>query len=378
MKGLRHACLFFSLLNKRLFKKYSFLVILAMVPVLTAGMFLAAREDSGILHIVLCPENEKDPLAGEVIAELTGQKGILRYSAESSVDAACLAVREGEADAAWILSGSLTEDADAYTSYRGEPEPFITVVEREDTVFLQLAREQLYSVLYPHLSYALFKNFITTDLAEDISEEELRTEYSIMEADGNIFRFSYRNITDEPDRAEEANYLLTPLRGLLALLVLLCGFAASLYYEQDREEKLFLQMPVGREIYFPYLYHLPAVIDGGAVVLLTFSVTHILISWRRELLLMALYCAACMGFCNLIRKMSGTMQRLSTCIPILILAMVVICPIFISLRQFRMMQYLFPPFYYLQSVHNAGYIKYFLLYLAILYGADLLLALRER
>lgn len=380
MRSLQKAFLFFLLLQKRLLKKYSFLVILTMVPVLAAGMFLAAGEESGVLHIVLCRENERDDLARQVIEELTGRKSILRYSVEPSADMAYQAVREGRADAAWIFTDGFTEGVDAYTSYREDPVFLVTVVERKDTVFLQLARERLYSALYPHLSYALFKNYVTLDSAagEDIPEEELRAEYAAVQVDEGIFRFSYRNIEDQADREAEANYLLTPLRGLLALLVLLCAFAASLYFEQDKEEKLFLQIPMGRGIFFPYLYHLPAVMDGAAAVLSAYFVTHIFLSWERELPLMALYCAACIGFCNLCRKICGTVQRLGTCIPLVMLAMVVLCPVFISLRQFRMVQYLFPPFYYLQCIHNTGYIKSFLLYLAALYALDLSAALLER
>lgn len=380
MRILQKVFLFFFLLHKRLIKKYSFLVILAMVPVLSAGMFLAAGEESGVLHIVLCGENEQDDLAKQVIEELTEQKSILNYSVEPSAEMAYQQVREGKADAAWIFSAGLEDGVEAYTSYREDPAFLVTVVEREDTVFLQLARERLYSALYPHLSYALFKNYVKFELAagEEIPEEELRAEYAVLQVDEGIFRFSYRNTDDQVDREAETNYLLTPLRGLLALVVLLCGFAASLYFEQDKAEKLFVQMPIGRGIFFPYLYHLPAVMDGAAAVLLTYFVTHIFLSWERELTLMALYGAACIGFCNLLRKVCGTIQRLSTCIPLLMLAMAAFCPIFISLRQFRMVQYLFPPFYYLQCIHNTGYIKVFLLYIATLYGLDLSAALLER
>lgn len=378
MKNLRKAFLFFLLLNKRLLKKYSFLVILAMIPVLAAGLLLAAGEDSGVLHIMLCAEDETDDLAKQVIGELTGEKSILRYSAASSADMAYRAVCEGEADAAWIFAEGFTESVEGYVSDSGEKEFLVTVVEREDTVFLQLARERLYSALYPHLSYALFKNYITVDLSVGVSEEELKAEYRVAEVDGGIFGFSYRNREDQADTEAETNYLLTPLRGLLALAVLFCGLAASLYYEQDKEKKLFLQMPAGRGILFPYLYHLPAVIDGAIAALTAFFITGIWISPERELVLMALYCAACTEFCNLVRKICGTIQRLGACIPLLMLAMTVLCPVFISLKGFRMIQQLFPPFYYLQSVHNAGYIRYFLLYIAALYGLDLLAGARER
>ncbi len=373
MRTVRKGFLLFYLLNKRLMKRYSFLVILGMIPILTAGMFLAARGDSGVLHIMLCREKEGDVLAEQVIRDLSEQDSILRFSVENSAEKAYEAVRTGQADAVWMFSGDLQEKADAYTSGQRRAAPLVTVVEREDTVFLQLAREKLYSVLYPYLSYGLYKNYICMELTDGtpVSEEELREEYEYSEVTENIFQFSYRNTQDETGRQEETNYLLAPLRGLLALLVLLCGLTAALFYRQDREQKLFFLIPEGRKWFFPYIYHMTAVLDAAVVVLFTFCITHIMISWKRELPIMLLYCIACIGFSSLLGRICGNVQRLSTCIPILVLAMVVLCPIFISLRNYRMLQYLFPPFYYLQSIHNSHYIKYMLIYTVLLYGFDL-------
>ena len=374
MKYLQKAFLLMFLLNKRLMKKYSFLVILGVVPLLTAGMFLAAKRESGMLHILLCQENGEDAVSEEIIGEILKQKSVFTYAREASVEVAYEAVQTGKADAAWIFSDRFKEGVSSYISYEDERAPLVTVVEREETVFLQLARERLYSVIYPYLSYALFENYITLELApeENVSEEELKTEYTVVKVKEGIFRFSYRNVEDRTDREDETNYLLTPLRGFLLLLIFLCGMAASLYFQQDKQEQIFLRLPIGKGVFFSYFYHLTAVFDGAVVVLLTFYSTHILLSWRREIPLMALYCATCVGFCNLLRKLCGTIQRLSACIPLLVLGMVVFCPIFIHLGRFRMIQYLFPPFYYLQSLHDTHFMRYFLLYTAALYGVDLL------
>ena len=44
----------------------------------------------------------------------------------------------------------------------------ITVIEREDNVFLMLSREKLFAAIYPETSFALFSDFLQTELgAED-------------------------------------------------------------------------------------------------------------------------------------------------------------------------------------------------------------------
>lgn len=130
MRHFPKGFLFFFLLNKRLTKKYSFLIILGMVPLLVAGLFLAAREDSGVLHILLCQENQEDPLSEQVIRELLEKDSILRFSREASKAAACEEVRSGRADAVWIFSDGLQEGVDNYTSYREREEALVTVVEQ--------------------------------------------------------------------------------------------------------------------------------------------------------------------------------------------------------------------------------------------------------
>ena len=69
----------YYLWNKRLFKKYSFLLILCMVPLLVGGIRLLAKEESGIARVVLCLPNPEDELASQVTEKLMGEEGILRY-----------------------------------------------------------------------------------------------------------------------------------------------------------------------------------------------------------------------------------------------------------------------------------------------------------
>lgn len=373
MTRIKKFFLLFHLLNKRILKRYSFLIILGIVPLLTAGMFLAAKEDSGVLHIVLCQENPEDELSGRVLQELLDQQSILRYTRAESTEEARQSVESGNADAAWIFLDEMQEKLDAGVASGGDREPLLMVVEREDSVFLQLARERLYGELYSHLSYSMYKDYCLELLeGKDISEEKLREEYETIRVEEGLFLFAYAGETRE--QAEETNYLLTPLRGMLALLILLCGLTGSLFYQQDKEKRLFECMPVGNRKLFPYLYHAPAVANASAVVLITLLITGMWVGTAREVGILLLYGTACIGFCNLIRKLCRNLQGLAVCIPLLLCAMLVICPIFISLRSMRLAQFLFPPFYYLQALHDMNYLKYMIGYIIIVYGIDWMLA----
>ncbi|MDE7404773.1 MAG: hypothetical protein K2M81_06680, partial [Lachnospiraceae bacterium] len=69
----------YFLLNKRLFKKYSFLLILCMVPFLVGGMNLLSQEESGIVRIALCLKNPEDELAAGIVGNLMKKDSVLSY-----------------------------------------------------------------------------------------------------------------------------------------------------------------------------------------------------------------------------------------------------------------------------------------------------------
>jgi hypothetical protein len=55
--------LYYALLSKRFFKKVSFVILLLSIPLLTAGLRIVSHQDSGMLKIILCAEDEEGNLA---------------------------------------------------------------------------------------------------------------------------------------------------------------------------------------------------------------------------------------------------------------------------------------------------------------------------
>ena len=120
----------YYLWNKRLFKKYSFLLILCMVPLLVGGIRLLAKEESGIARVVLCLPNPEDELASQVTEKLMGEEGILRYLLCEDEEEARRMVVENEADTAWIFAEDLADSLQK-TASRKRIGPVVKVVERK-------------------------------------------------------------------------------------------------------------------------------------------------------------------------------------------------------------------------------------------------------
>jgi len=343
----------YYLWNKRLFKKYSFLLILCMVPLLVGGIRMLAKEESGIARVVLCLPNPADGLAAGVCEELMSEDGILRYIFCDKEEEARRMVMENEADTAWIfaedLAGSLREAAS-----RRRPGPVVKVVERKDSVSLIFSREILGAALYPAFSYAVYEDYIRKELGlTELDGEEIRQAYERTLVEGSLFQMAY---LDGGEEQEDYHYLQAPVRGMLAIWLVLCGLAACLYYMQDEEQGVFLRTPAARRL--PAAFGVCAVFlsDAALVLLLACRLAGVFTVWYREVLSCVLFACATLAFCNLVRLLCGTPERLGSCMLLLTAGMLVLCPVFINLRGFRAVKYLLPPYYYLLSIHSVRHL----------------------
>jgi len=372
MKKLRQFFMWILLLNKRLFKKPGFLVILVMIPLLVLAVDLIGDEDSGALTVALSIEDSDDPLATEIVKSLTDSSRLIRFIECNDPDDAKELVENGTSDAAWIFHEDLEKKIDKFTKNIHQRNAFVTVIQREETILLQLSREKLYAALYPHTAFSLYKNYIIYDIPEigELSEDQFRNYYDTIDAEGeDLFKFSYADPNESTEDAENMSYLLAPMRGLLSVLVILGGFAVAMFYMQDENAGKFDWIPQHRRPMFAVIYNMTAIADIALAALLAILLSGLSVSIAREILLMLIYTVLSTGFCIAIKQICGSIHRLGAIIPVMIVAMVALCPVFFNttglLRNFS---YLLPPFYYLNAVHNTNFIPPMLIYTFAIYA----------
>lgn len=349
MRGIRRAVLYYALLSKRFLKKLSFLLLLCAVPVLSLCLRNASQENSGMLKVALCMEDPEDETVRTLVEELLHADSVLRCFPVETEETARKMVQSGEADAAWIFQEGFTGRIDEMIADGMRGEGPILVVEQEDNVVLQLARIKLFGALYPSLSYALFRDFVRSDLRIDVPEEELKSYYEVYDEERDLFRFAHSGA--EERFVEEVNYVTAPLRGMLAILILVCGLAADMFFLQDGAAGVLDAFSLRTRRRKVCIYQLAAMAPAAVAVLVALFLLGDFTGMAEELLLMTLYLADCMVFCNLVRILSGTAERLGAGIPILTLGMLVVCPVFFNLRQLRAVQCFLPPYHYLNAAH---------------------------
>lgn len=370
----------FFLLNKRLLKKPSFIILLCLIPIMVFGLKLVSERESGIVRIALVNEGSKE--AGRIIDTLMNKPSVFLFSTCEDSAEAEEALIDNRVDAAWVFpvdykrrisgfTGSLVKDAKA-------EEGAVRIIEREDNVLLQLSRMELFGALYSDLSFSLFGNYINTLSDKEVSDTTLQGYYDNNRNTGMLFDYRDTDERSKKERDVSESYLFTPLRGILLLLVLLCGLAASMFYRADLDKEIFAWMPVGNKWIFEHIYLLTALADGGLVVLATFFVTGLAGKPAVEVMLMFLFIISGCSFCSIVRRLTFNLRSLATFIPILMLAMLVICPVFIYIRGLRGLQLLLPPFYYLMAQNNMSYINFFVIYSGSIIAVDVLFGLGSR
>lgn len=347
----------FLLLNKRLYKKISFILILLLIPVLVFGYSNVAQEDSGVLTIALAQVGD-DAMAASVIRDLTEENSLVRFLNCESPQAAKDLVADGDADAAWIFPEQMEEKVYRFAANASRKNAFIQVIERDSSVPVILAREKLSGAMYANCSKAMFISYIRNNVPQlsDKTEAELLTHYDAISVDGDFFRFSLMESSRTSQEAQEANYLLTPVRGLLAVVTVLSGLAMAMYYIHDDRVGTFSWIPERRKGWVEFGCQMICVLNISAVILIALALSGLTVTLGREVLILLLYAICTALFCMTVRRLCGKMAVLGTMLPLLIVVMLVVCPVFFDLGGLRQAQYLFPPTYYINAQYSDRYL----------------------
>ncbi len=366
------------MLNKRLLHKKEFIILLCLIPLLVWGITLVSKEESSVVTVALSMEDEEDELAGKIIEEMMQEDSIIRFE-HMDAEASYRAVRAGEVDCAWIFREDFQEKLISTFAKKVEEIPPVYVVAQEDNVALKLSRTKLYGYIFPHLAFLLGQNFLETEVMEgqEVSVEELQRYFDENAVEQGIIQIAYLSKdeiladVDVTDKEEEmpASYLMTPIRGMLVVLLIVAGLVVTLYYMQDEERGMFAWIPVHKRRGLFYSYLFAALLDTGLVVLLGFFISDGKWISLREIGILLLYIPVTATFCELVKTLIRTKERLAKWIPLLAVAMLGLCPVFLDLGSGFAAQYVFPATYYLRGLYDKNMILGMFVYGAVLFVA---------
>ncbi len=376
MKKIKKPLLWFGLMSKRLYKKATFLVILILIPLVAFGYSMIDTEDSGIVTVYLAKEQADDAYADEIMADLQKDGQLIRFVVADSSTQAENAVRAGKADAAWIFKANTRDNVIRFANDPKKENALVHILAREDNVALMLAREKLAGKLYECYAPTLYLTHVrlhVPEMAEMSDDEVLEYYYKTDLGNGELFEFVQEDISGIKEQSQDVHYLMTPIRGLLGVIVLLCGLATAMYYMVDSKKGTFAWMPETRRPLAELGCQAVSVLNVSVVALLSLTLIGTATVWWRELLVTLLYVLAVSMFCMVLRRLCGSLSLLGTILPLMIVVTLLVCPVFFDLSQLRALQYVFPPSYYINAVYNDMWLLMMPVYIVVCGGVYLLL-----
>jgi hypothetical protein len=365
MEKLRRTLRWGTLLWKRLYKKWVFLLLLVLIPVLVFGYGQTTQEDSGLMTVALASRAERiEPLTRSIWDELL-RSNVVRYIECADPEEARALVESDGADVAWIFEADLESKIYDFVAHRSRSYAFITILEPENHVTLKLARELVSGILFSYCAEPVYLQYIRENAPEldHLTDRQLLQYYEDAIGEENLFVFSDMEGNLQQEDAQD-NYLLTPVRGMLGVVAVLAGLATAMYYIRDEKNGTFAWIPLGRRGGVEFGCQLISLLNVVAVALISLALAGQAAALGREVLIAILYSFCVAGFAMLVRRLTVGIRGLGMATPLLLVVMLTVCPVFFDLGVVRQLQYCFPPTYFV----NAAYQDRYLLAMG-LYGA---------
>lgn len=355
----------YILLNKRLLKRYSFILMLVLLPLLLFGLKSVSKEESGILHIALVLE-ENSYINNEIKKELTDKESIILIKEERNKDEALSMLKSGKFDAVWILPKNIEEKINKYLS---KGDYLIEVYEKENSTILNLAREKLYKAVNPFISYQVYEKYMhkllsyneLNDGEKKAIDTDLKKYYNKQDIDKNLLKFVYIDGDEYVEKQDKKTYLLSPVRGLVAMWLVLCAMAVNIYFLQDEKSGLFVWIDRKSRWLFSLAYQFAIMFNLALFSALILWLMKMGEGGLRQLLAMGLLLVSAIAFTSLLRLVFRNMNILISLIPIMLLYLLISAPIFIDIG-YKGIQGLSPIYYYLNLVYDISYLLPYTLY----------------
>ncbi len=349
------------LMTKRLMKKPSFIIILVLLPViLVMYRFIITEDDGTIRACVYVPEGS-EAFTEKLADNLADAEFSARFYLVDSEDDLYSDVIAGRAEVGYILPKDLKE-----RFLTKNWDSAVRMVVSDTSQMAPFVNEFVTVVIYTDMMEEYIADYLVNRSGLELSDEEIRPiirENLLKQADsGSLFDIAYRDYykNEEVSREEvmAENYLMKPIRGTVALFVLLAGLAGLVFWFQDNAEGRFKVMSHEKRPVINYGSLLLPTALSAIVGMVCILIAGLCGNIFLELLTMLLYVIFVTGVCEIIRVIVPSVNAVCAAIPILAIASYLCCPILIDLKKvLPVVSYLrkiLPPDYYLETFNGTA------------------------
>ena len=347
------------LMTKRLMKKPSFIIILVLLPViLVMYRFIITEDDATIRACIYVPEGSEE-FTTKLADDLVTADFQAKFYLVDSEDDLYSDVIAGRAEVGYILPKDIRERF-LTKNWDGA----VTMVVSDSSQMAPFVNEFVTVVIYTDMMEEYITDYLVNRSGLTFEDGDIRP--LIRESlrkhagSGSLFDISYRDYykNEEVSREEvmSENYLMKPIRGTVALFVLLAGLAGLVFWFQDNAEGRFKVMSHEKRPVINYGSLLLPTALSAIVGMVCIIIAGLCGNIFYELLTMLLYVIFVTGVCEIIRVIVPNVNAVCAAIPILAIASYLCCPILIDLKKvLPVVSYLrkiLPPDYYLETFNG--------------------------
>ncbi|MCQ2521466.1 MAG: ABC transporter permease [Lachnospiraceae bacterium] len=233
----------FRLLFKQNLKKPGFYLVLLLMPLFTFLLSLGSSKGSDTIPIGYYIHDDGE--SGEIIQEaLQNADGLFSFICYDDVSFMQDDVINGKLECAYEFPGDYYEKIMAH-----ERKQLITRYTSASSTMSQVTDETVFSLLFNHAERLAIIDYLTTqsDIAtyNDVlyTRDDIEAAYERYSLTETAFSIHYEK---EPDSAplRASDILFSPLKGILAHLVLLAGLAGGLAFYKDPNHYGYRQMKI--------------------------------------------------------------------------------------------------------------------------------------
>lgn len=343
------------LISKRLLKNPVFMATLLLIPAIVLSIrFFAGNTDSFLRVAVYTSSSAPDTTEQMLVDYLLDHSGnAVTFYQSSSESELREDVKEGYATCGYIIPASLDQKI---TRFQTDLTPVLKTIRPKNEFRTKIIDELVYSGIYSSLSFDILTGFVNGKIHSDVSQE-LENMYNRYLGTQAFFEYEMSDGSENKIlNHADTNYMLLPIRGMTAVLLLLAGMTGTLFWYEDREKHLFTWLPETEKKKIQILYLLTPALLAGTSALLSISLTGISSGLFNELLCMSLYLFAITAFCHLLSFLLPKLEWMLAAIPLFTAGSLIVCPVFINLSStipvFHYIQKLIPVTYYLNSLYS--------------------------
>ena len=292
------------LMTKRLMKKPSFIIILVLLPViLVMYRFIITEDDATIRACIYVPEGSEE-FTAKLADDLVTADFQAKFYLVDSEDDLYSDVIAGRAEVGYILPKDIRERF-LTKNWDGA----VTMVVSDSSQMAPFVNEFVTVVIYTDMMEEYITDYLVNRSGLTFEDGDIRP--LIRESlrkhagSGSLFDISYRDYykNEEVSREEvmSENYLMKPIRGTVALFVLLAGLAGLVFWFQDNAEGRFKVMSHEKRPVINYGSLLLPTALSAIVGMICIIIAGLCGNIFYELLTMLLYVIFVTGVCEIIR-----------------------------------------------------------------------------